>query len=120
MTDKVVEEQRDLSMAALESTLQKLSRAYASMEKKGAMLTLVAKRLDAVRIGMASLRNTWYGETFEYTYGSIASAKTMLQQIIPSIETQLVKAKKSSAQHTLIERRLEALGFAIALLEQRM
>jgi hypothetical protein len=44
----------------------------------------------------------------------------MLQQIIPSIETQLVKAKKSSAQHTLIERRLEALGFAIASLEQRM
>jgi len=120
LIDTVHQERRSLSMASLESTLRKLSRAYVSMEAKGANLTLIAKRRSAVRIGVESLDSEWHGGVFPYPHETIVIAKEVLRDCLPSIEAQLAKARKGSAQHTLNERRLDALNLAIASLEERL
>ncbi|MED1810807.1 hypothetical protein P4V15_19390 [Bacillus subtilis] len=48
------------------------------------------------------------------------TSKEVLQDIIPSIEKQIAKAKEGSSQKTLNERRLTALNLAIESLENRL
>ena len=86
------------AIKSLESTLHKLSSAYASMTEKTTNTRLVKKRQTAVKVGLESLKNNWYGDDFCYDEPVIATAKNVLQAIIPSIEKQLVKAKAQSPQ----------------------
>lgn len=116
----VSEEIQVMSIKSLESTYDKLSNAYKSMVEKGSNTTLVEKRLNAVKVGLASLNDAWYGGAFNYDKEIILTSKSVLQDVMPSIEKQLVKAKEGSAQKTLIERRLTALELAIELLEARL
>ncbi len=116
----VSQEIQDLSIKSLESTFNKLSNAYKSTIEKGSSTTLVKKRLNAVKIGLESLKGTWNGEDFCYDEESILTSKEVLQAIIPSIEKQIVKAKEGSSQKTLNERRLTALKLAIESLENRL
>ncbi|WP_371176542.1 hypothetical protein ABKQ09_09340 [Bacillus atrophaeus] len=109
----VSQEIQDLSIKSLESTFSKLSNAYKSTTEKGSNTTLVKKRLNAVKIGLESLKGTWNGEDFCYEQEIILTNKEVLQDIIPSIEKQIAKAKEGSSQKTLNERRLTALKLAI-------
>ncbi|WP_068774251.1 hypothetical protein [Paenibacillus sp. FJAT-26967] len=111
---------QDSSIKSLESTFNKLSNAYISMTEKGSNTTLVEKRRNAVNIGLASLKNTWYGEGFSYSEENILTSKEVLQGILPSIEKQIANAKEGSSQKTLNERRLHALNLAIESLENRL
>ena len=63
----VSQEIQDLSIKSLESTFNKLTNAYKSTTEKGSNTTLVKKRLNAVKIGLESLKGTWYGEDFAIT-----------------------------------------------------
>ena len=116
----VSQEIQDLSIKSLESTFNKLSNAYKSMTEKGSNTTLVKKRLNAVKIGLESLKDAWNGEDFFYDEEIILTSKDILQGIIPSIEKQIAKAKEGSSQKTLNERRLTALKLAIESLENRL
>ncbi|WP_339244610.1 hypothetical protein NYE53_10275 [Bacillus sp. FSL R5-0523] len=116
----VSQEIQDLSIKSLESTFSKLSNAYKSTTEKGSNTSLVKKRLNAVKIGLESLKGTWNGEDFCYEQEIILTNKEVLQDIIPSIEKQIAKAKEGSSQKTLNERRLTALKLAIESLENRL
>jgi len=114
------QEIQDLSIKSLESTFKKLSNAYKSMTEKGSNTTLVRKRLNAVKIGLESLKGTWNGKDFCYEEEIILISKDVLKGVIPSIEQQIVKAKEGSSQKTVNERRLIALKLAIESLENRL
>ncbi|AKI92339.1 hypothetical protein ACMX8W_10270 [Bacillus subtilis] len=116
----VSQEIQDLSIKSLESTFSKLSNAHKSTTEKGSNTSLVKKRLNAVKIGLESLKGTWNGEDFCYEQEIILTHKEVLQDIIPSIEKQIAKAKEGSSQKTLNERRLTALKLAIESLESRL
>ncbi|TDL32925.1 hypothetical protein E2R51_09690 [Jeotgalibacillus sp. S-D1] len=116
----VSQEIQNLSITSLESTFNKLSNAYRSMTEKGSNTTLVKKRQNAVGIGIETLKSTWNGGDFCYDKETILTSKEVMQEMIPSIEKQIAKAKESSSQKTLIERRLTALKLAIESLENRL
>ncbi len=116
----VSEEIQQQSIASLESTCRKLANAYQTALDKGASTTLIAKRLDAMRIGLDSLRNVWKGEPFTADGEKVMLSMNVLRGILPSIEAQITRAKDGSPQRTLNQRRLVALQLAIASLEQRM
>ena len=116
----VSQEIQDLSIQSLESTFNKLTNAYKSTTEKGSNTTLVKKRLNAVKIGLESLKGTWNGEDFGYNEETILTSKEVLQGILPSIEKQIAQAKEGSPQKTLNERRLTALKLAIESLENRL
>lgn len=115
----VSQEIQNLSIKSLESTFNKLSNAYKSVDEKGINTTLVKKRRDAVKIGLESLKNVWNGGNFSYDEKSILTTIDILQGILPSIEKQIAKAKEGSSQKTLNERRLTALKLAVESLENR-
>lgn len=116
----VSQEIQGLSIKSLESTFNKLSTAYKSMTEKGSNTTLVQKRRNAVKIGLESLNAVWNEGDFFYDEETISTSKDVLQNVIPSIEKQIAKAKEGSAQKTLNERRLTALKLAIESLENRL
>lgn len=116
----VSEEVQQLSIASLESTCRKLSNAYQSALDKGASTTLIAKRLEAMQIGLDSLRNAWKGEPFTVDGERVMLSMNVLRGILPSIEAQIAQTKDGSPQQTLNQRRLVALQLTIASLEQRV
>lgn len=111
---------QDMSIKSLESTFKKLSNAYKSMTEKGSNTTVVKKRRDAVKVGIESLKGTWYGETFIYEKEVIITSKEILERVMPSIEKQIANAKEGSSQKTINERRITALKLAIDSLENRL
>lgn len=113
------QEIQDQSIKSLESTCNKLSTAYKSMTEKGVNTTLVKKRLNAIKVGLESLKNIWNGENFSSDEETILTSKKVLEGVMPSIEKQIAKAKEGSSQKTLNERRLTALKLAIESLENR-
>ncbi|MEF3353097.1 hypothetical protein PV403_07905 [Paenibacillus sp. GYB006] len=116
----ISKETQDLSITSLESTMNKLTNAYNTMTEKGSSTTLVKKRLNAVKIGLESLKRVWNEQSFNYNEEIIMTSKEVLQGILPSIEKQIAKAKEGSSQKTLNERRLTALLLAIESLENRL
>lgn len=118
--ETVNQEIQDLSIKSLESTFNKLSNAYKNMTAKGSNTTLVEKRRNAIKIGLESLKGIWNKGDFSYEEDSILTSKEILQNLLPSIEKQIAKAKEGSAQKTLNERRLTALELAIQSLEDRL
>ena len=113
-------ETQELVVKSLESTLHKLSKAAASVKEKGENTNLVEKRRDAIRIGLEILRDTWSDRTSVYDRNTILSTMVVLKDILPSIERQLLKAKKGSAQETLGKRRHLAISLALETLEEHL
>lgn len=118
--ETVNEETQDRSIKSLESTLNKLSNAQKSMAAKSSSTTLVEKRRNAIKVGLASVKGIWNRGDFSYEEDSILTSKEILQNLLPSIEKQIAKAKEGSAQKTLNERRLTALELAIQSLRDRL
>ena len=118
--ESVSQKIQDLSIKSLESTFSKLHNSYKSMTAKGSNTSLVKKRLNAVKIGLESLKNVWNEGEFSYDDESILTSKGILQSLLPSIEKQIAKAKEGSSQKTLNERRIVALKLAIQSLDNRL
>lgn len=116
----VSREIQEMTLQSLESTFNKLKNSYKSMSEKSSNTTLVRKRLEAVQIGLDSLKGLWNGEDFHYEVDRIKTSIKVLQSLLPSIEKQIAKAKDGSPQKTLNERRLTALQLAIQSLENRL
>lgn len=116
----VSQEIQELSIESLQSTLNKLSNAYKSMTEKGSNTTLVEKRRNTVKVGLESLKGAWNEEDFFYEEEIILTSKEVLLGVIPTIEKQIAKAKDSSSQKTLNERRLITLKMAIESLENHL
>ncbi|NGZ76930.1 hypothetical protein [Saccharibacillus alkalitolerans] len=107
------------SLEALRSAVRKSETALAAMSRKGAGLTLVDKRLRALRIGLAALEEDWQGTPYAYGREELADARQTLSGLIPSVQESFEKAKAGSPQKTLLRRRIEALNAAVRKLDER-
>ncbi|MEW9107855.1 MAG: hypothetical protein AB2374_00815 [Cytobacillus gottheilii] len=96
-------------LKSMQSTIKKLEKAYAQMNQKGANTTLVKKRLDACKIGLAMLENVWNEVPHSHSHTELAGARKVLLALTPSVESSYAKSKAGSPQRTLLERRLKAL-----------
>jgi len=107
------------SLKSFQSTIRKSENALSSMTEKGANTTLVAKRLQALRIGLAVLEQVWDGKSHPYTHEDLAEARILLAALLPSIEGIYAKSKSGSPQKTLLERRIKSLELALQAMDDR-
>ena len=101
------------SLKSFRSTIRKSENALTSMAAKGANTTLVAKRLKALRIGLAVLEQVWEEKPHPYTQEDLAEARILLAALLPSIEGIHAKSKPGSPQKTLLETRIKSLELAL-------
>ncbi|WP_080844832.1 hypothetical protein [Cytobacillus gottheilii] len=107
-------------LKAMQSTIKKLEKAYAQMNQKGANTTLVKKRLDACKIGLAMLENVWNEVSHTYSQTDLEDARKTLLALTPSVESSYAKSKAGTPQRTLLERRLKALQLADQAINQQL
>jgi hypothetical protein len=107
------------SLKSFQSTIQKSANALSSMTDKGVNTTLVSKRLQALRIGLAVLEQDWNEKPHPYTHEDLAEARILLAGLLPSIEGFYVKSKPGSPQKTLLERRIKSLELALQAMDDR-
>jgi hypothetical protein len=115
--ESVTEKIKAESFKSFRSTIRKSENALRNMTEKGANTTLVAKRLKALRIGLAMLEFVWNQKRHPYTQEELAEARTILAGLLPSIEGIFAKSKPGSPQRTLLERRIKSLELAIQAMD---
>lgn len=101
------------SIESMQSSISKSEKALARMSKKGANTTLVKKRLQALRIGLAMLEKVWNQTPHHYTQADLTEARKVLIGLYPSAKDIYAKSKAGSPQRTLLERRIKALELAV-------
>jgi hypothetical protein len=105
------------SLASFRSSIRKSENALSSMTEKGANTTLVSKRLQALRIGLAVLEQVWDETPHLYTHEDLEEASILLAGLLPSIEGIYAKSKPDSPQKTLLERRIKSLKLALQAMD---
>lgn len=116
----VSEDQRNMAVKSLESTLHKLNRSLESMKDQGSSTTLLRKRLLSVQVGLASLENDWFTQDFMFDKAAIEASLETLKRIASAVERQRTSAHRRSSQKTLMDRRGAALELAIQSLSKRL
>lgn len=115
--EALTEAEKVESLKSFRSTIRKSENALTSMTEKGANTTLVSKRLQALRIGLAVLEQAWDEKPHPYTDEDLAEARILLAGLLPSIEGIYAKSKAGSPQKTLLERRIKSLGLAVQMMD---
>lgn len=111
--------EKDESIASFKSTIRKLESALAKMTEHGSSTTVVVRRLEANRIGLAVLNHCWFGDELPYAAEELAAARDVLKNMLPSVEKQYDKFEAgSSPQKTVTERRIRACKQAIQLTDE--
>lgn len=108
---------RSESLAALRSAIVKTEKALAGMASNGASTVLVARRLQALRVGLAVLEDAWRGWPSPYSSEDLAEARGVLSGLLPSVEAICARSKPGTPQRTLLERRIRALNLALQAIE---
>lgn len=116
--EKLTETAKEESLKSFQSTIRKSENALSSMTEKGANTTLVSKRLQALRIGLAVLEQAWDEKPHLYTLEDLKQARTLLAGLLPSIEGIYAKSKPGSPQKTLLERRIKSLELTIQAMDE--
>lgn len=111
---------KEESIASFESTVRKLESAHAKMAGQGSNTTLVAKRLEANRVGLAALKHAWFGQDLAYGRDELTAARDVLHKLLPSLHRQYEKFASGSPQKTVTQRRIRALEQAIQVLDERL
>lgn len=107
------------SIESFQSTIRKSEKALAHMKQKGANTTLIEKRLKALYLGLAMLKNVWCQEPHQSTPEELAEARIVLTGLLPSIENIYARSKAGSPQKTLLERRIKALELAVQVIDDQ-
>lgn len=118
--EKERSEERQLSIQSMQSTVRKLENALSRMTASGSSTTLVAKRLAAVQTGLAALENAWHQAPHYYGKEELAEARGLLKGLLPTVENSYAKARPGSPQHTLLERRIQALEQAVRAIGEQI
>lgn len=105
------------SIKSMQSTLKKLENAFSQMTQSGTNTTLVKRRLDAVKVGLAILENVWNQTQHPYSYEEVVEARKVLLGLTPSVEHSYAKSKAGSPQRTLLERRITALELTVRAMD---
>lgn len=109
--------QQTESIRSFESTIRKCETALAQMTAKGSNTTLLEKRLNALKTGLAILENVWREKPFDCGLQDIRESGEVLSGLLPSIERSYAKSKDGSPQKTLLERRLKSIKLAIEAID---
>ncbi|MBZ5201975.1 hypothetical protein HU147_12165 [Planomicrobium chinense] len=115
--ETVSTEVRSEAIKSFQSTISKCENALDQMMQKGSNTSLLEKRLNALKIGLALLENAWYQKPPHHSSEELAEARKVLSGLLPSIENSYTKSNPGSPQRTLLERRLKSLDFAIQALD---
>lgn len=107
------------SLKSFQSTIGKLENANVQMTKKGANVTLTTKRLKALYIGLAMLEFVWNKRTHPYNQEEITAARNVLAGLVPTVKSSYDKARESSPQKTLLQRRIQSLELAIQAMDEQ-
>lgn len=110
--------QQTESIQSFESTIRKCEAALAQMSAKGSNTTLLEKRLNALKIGLAILENVWHEELFDCSLQELTESKEVLSDLLLSIEKSYAKSKDGSPQKTLLERRIKSVKLAIQAMDE--
>lgn len=105
------------SIESLQSTIRKMEKAASHMHEKQANTTLLEKRLNACRIGLAVLESSWYNKTLDYTPVELQQAHLVLERLLPSLTKQYMGVTAQSPQQTLLARRIKAVELAIQAIQ---
>lgn len=105
------------SIKSFQSTIRKSEKALVQMQQKGASITLVEKRLKALRTGLAVLESVWDHRPHPYTREDLVEAREVLTGLFPSIEDIYSKSQTGSPQKTLLQRRIKALELAVQAID---
>lgn len=111
--ENISEETKSEAIQSIQSTIQKSEKALIRMNQNISNTTVVQKRLDSLRVGLAVLEYLWYQRPHIYTRNNLAEARNVLIELLPSIERIYEESKPGSPQHTLLNRRIKALKLAI-------
>jgi len=103
---EISEQKKMESIYSYQSTIRKMEKALAGMEKKGSDLKLIRRRLESVRIGLAALEYAWSDQALRYHPEEMKEAREVLSKLLPSMDSTYLKAKEGSPQRTLLERRI--------------
>lgn len=108
---------KEQSIKSFQSAIQKCENAWIQMNEKGSNTTLLEKRLNALKVGLAVLENAWNEQNHPYTSDELAEARIILKGLVPTIENSYAKSKSGSPQRTLLERRKKSLDLAIQAID---
>lgn len=118
MIDTVSTAARLESIASFRSAIRKSEKALAHMTRKGAGTTLIEKRLQALRIGLAVLECAWNQRPHYYPPEDLVAARGILVGLLPSIEGIYTRSRAGSPQRTLLKRRIRALELAVQAIDE--
>lgn len=65
--EPVADTERRHSIASLDSSIRKLEKALTSVQQNVASTTVVSKRLQALKIGLAALQIRWENQGYPYS-----------------------------------------------------
>ncbi|MCQ4088428.1 hypothetical protein [Saccharibacillus sp. JS10] len=116
--ENVTDAEKLESIQSFHSTIRKLENAKAQMTEKGANITLVTKRLQALYVGLSVLELVWNKTPHSYNQEEITAARNVLAGLLPSVNSSYDKAKEGSPQKTLLQRRIKSLELAIQAIDE--
>ncbi len=109
-------EVQEHAIRSLQSSIRKLRKALASVEQGKVSITVVAKRLKALEVGLAALSALWDDQPFPYSHEQAREAAAIIKGLFPSLQAMAEKFPAASSQATLLARRIRALELAMQAL----
>ena len=109
---------RQQSIHSLQSTISKTEKGLALMDQKGANITLIEKRLQAFKYGLAALEHVWNEKPIQVSLDEMTASRQILVGLLPSIRDQYAKSKTGSPQQTLLERRIKSFEMAVQAMDE--
>jgi hypothetical protein len=107
-----------VSKKTLQSAVGKSKRALAQMTQKGANTSLLEKRLKALSISLVVLENEGKHLSTLFSHSELAETRSMLINLLISIERLYEKSKSESSQKTLLEKRILAMNLVIQMIDE--
>jgi hypothetical protein len=113
-------EQREHSIAAMESAIRKSESCLVSMSESAPARSGLQKRLAACKIGLGAMHAEWDDAPLAYDADETLAAKLTIQKMLAQLPKHYEKAKEGSPQRTTIARRMMAFKYAIEFLDVRL
>lgn len=107
-----------VSKKALQSAVGKSKRALAQMTQKGANTSLLVKRLKALSISLVVLENEGKHLSTLFSHSELSETRSILNNLLISIERSYEKSKSGSSQRTLLEKRIMAMKLVIQMIDE--
>jgi len=115
---EISEQEKIESIHSYQSTIRKMEKSLAGMQKKESDTKLIRRRLEAVKIGLAALEYAWFGKAHGHQIEEMTEAREVLFGLLPSLDSAYLKGKEGSPQRTLLTRRILSLKQSIEIIDE--